>query len=252
MSSSSSNLLYHQVPSTREVKQRTSFLSSTTGALVQFGGENDGGPRRTRRTFPNIRAKIDLSHDETPRPPSQFARRQKKYVDYTHEYQKQEGDFMHSAMPCPQVNVKIKKKHKRHVRSITETTAEDGGRPKGWSRTRSERLRTQSQPHGKNILTWKDSHKPLRTGYGVPKSPKTRTGRTVSTRSTVEKITSEDRAGANRFYCPLHPNTASRQDVMRREGLPENFKKSSLLGIGRADLTSAGVRDAFDKSCYGK
>ena len=44
-------------------------------------------------------------------------------------------------------------------------------------------------------------------------------------------------------------NHNRRQDLLLREGLNKP-KKSSLLGIGTADLLSAGVEDAFSKAIY--
>lgn len=44
-------------------------------------------------------------------------------------------------------------------------------------------------------------------------------------------------------------NHDQRQDLLQREGLNKP-KKSSLLGIGGADLASAGAEDMFSKSMY--
>ena len=58
------------------------------------------------------------------------------------------------------------------------------------------------------------------------------------------------RQSSSRFHYPYDADDyANRRKRLGTEGI-ENARKSSLLGIGRADITSHGTKDNFSKSYY--
>ena len=170
-------------------------------------------------------------------------RKQKIKVDVQHAYKKH--DFLRDTGTAP-TTIKVKRHEKRHVESVTRTTKQKEDDFK-WSKDKASRRQRTEQPHGYNLITWKKSHEP-KQGHKFSVASRRGAGATRPCDSSSRTL-KKDRQSNIRFYCHV-PENKKRQDLQRREGLKVGIKKSSILGIGRGEMSSEGVNDNFGNSLY--
>ena len=248
------------------------FLSATKGALTQFGSEllnsdanvKPKGKRRIRRENT-----IELK-DVSSMDPSTFSlpRRAKGGMrrDVPTKSLLYDSDNK-NRLPAPMRGQRSALKSAAKIReefSIPSGEETAGERPRIiWNEATSEKLGLLQAPHGMNPITWHKKKDPL-PGYEIsdthrngrkhfhPESSSTSSPRensTVIVGGVNRKLSNYDREGPNKFYYSTYDNV-ERRDRISREGLRKGAKSSSVLGIGRADAPSWGVRDNFDKSLY--
>ncbi|CAM9958140.1 unnamed protein product [Ectocarpus sp. 13 AM-2016] len=114
---------------------------------------------------------------------------------------------------------------------------------------RRQRLGSLDKRNGFNLITGQfDANRRCTTPFHV--QPRTReTGSLSKEAERAEYLLLRD--SEYKFHAPAWSgkNHDERQDLLQREGLNKP-KKSTLLGIGTADLASAGANDMFSKSIY--
>ncbi|CAM9678341.1 unnamed protein product [Ectocarpus fasciculatus] len=114
---------------------------------------------------------------------------------------------------------------------------------------RRQRLGSLDKRNGFNLITGQfDATRRCTTPFHI--QPRTReTGSLSEVAERAEYLLLRD--SEYKFHAPAWSGKKhdERQDLLQREGLNKP-KKSTLLGIGTADLASAGANDMFSKSIY--
>ncbi|CAM9645305.1 unnamed protein product, partial [Hapterophycus canaliculatus] len=114
---------------------------------------------------------------------------------------------------------------------------------------RRQRLGSLDKRNGFNIITGDFNPKCRCTTPFHTEPRKRETGSLSDVAERAEYLLLRD--SQYKFHAPAWSgkNHDERQDLLRREGL-NRPKKSTLLGVGGADLASAGAEDMFSKAIY--
>ena len=170
-------------------------------------------------------------------------RKQKINVDVQHSYKN--NDFLRDMGVSPE-GMKRRVYHMRHVESVTKTTEQRPAHQ--WNKDKASRIQRLEHPHGHNLINWKKTHDTVRGREAGLKMSK-RGASFGAPLSSSERTLKKDRQSNIRFFCS-QPVPKKRQDLLAREGLKKDIKKSSILGIGRGEMRSEGVNDNFGNSLY--